>query len=722
MTQKTDLGTLIEDLTALVIITEPDDIPGLGHMLKLLAKIDKYQITPLPILCSCIRSHVEKLVLEEEKDIKYLEKAIKILQTTFEKLKSGNERINPEQLMGDLKELGCEELIPFIENEMIEPVQKAEQKDIVEKEEYIPPAEDIQLYMDFAVESLENLENAEVDLISLESDSEDSSLINSIFRAFHTIKGVSGFLDLPEINSLAHKTETLLDKIRQNEITPEPEIIDTLLTSMDFMKQMISDIKKDIDEKQSIPSNFMDISTFLDQLELKISPEQKKPIGEILIDSGKISKMDIETSLKDQKIHPEKKLGEILVEQNKVSKGDLSKALRKQRKIKEAHHQIKVDTLKLDSLVDLTGELVIAQSILKEQIRLTGSLDNKLIQSISHMNQIISSVQKISMSMRMVPIGQTFQKMIRVVRDVSSNLNKKVELLMEGKDTEIDRNMVDALYEPLVHMIRNSVDHGVELPAERQKKGKIETGSIVLSSYHRAGHIVIEISDDGQGLDKEILFKKGVEKGLISSDAKMSDKEIFELIFHPGFSTNEEVTDVSGRGVGMDVVKDAIEKLKGGLDINSEKDAGTKFTIRLPLTMAIIDGMLVRVDTERYVIPTMSILEAIPFDSNNYFTLEGQGEMVKARGNMIPLIRLNKIAGIRTNSSDRKDQLVLVVEHKGSKCGIVLDELIGKDEFVIKSLGELFHSTSIFSGGAILGDGQVGLIVDMSGLFKWTEQ
>jgi two-component system chemotaxis sensor kinase CheA len=698
--------SLVETLATQVVVAEPGDIPSLGELLKLLDLIIKTDVYGAGEIGQCLRDIVEKIILEEETDISLLEDGVNVLRE-LGKILSVKEKIEGSDLELLMRKINCPvSPIPIPSDSFSEPKP-------------LSASEDISLYIEFAQESIENLESAEVDLIELEENPDDSSLINSVFRAFHTIKGVSGFLELDSINLLAHKTETLLDKIRQKEIEPNSDVTDVILKSVDLMKKMINNILLVAEKEGMISRKEWEIETFVEIID-SISDEQKDlPIGELLVREKIVKPEDVERGLEKQKLDPTRKIGEILSEQNGVSRKDIHKALIKQSKIRKNSYAVKVDTEKLDALVDLTGELVIAQSILKELSK-GKNFDNRFVQSLSQMNQIISSVQKISMSMRMVPIGNTFQKMIRVVRDVSANLGKKVELFMEGKDTEVDRNMVDALYEPLVHMVRNSVDHGIESPSQRKEKGKEICGKIILSSYHKAGNIVIEIIDDGKGLDKDFLIQKALQKGIISESDRLGEKEIFNLIFHPGFSTAENVTDVSGRGVGMDVVKEAIENLKGHLDISSKKDEGTKFVIRLPLTMAIIDGMLIRVGKEKYIVPTMSIIEAVPFEKKNYFTVENKGEMIKARNELIPLLRLDKLCSAVYDEKN-ENLLILIVENKGEKCGLILDELLGKDEFVIKNLGNLFEDTKIFSGGAILGDGRVGLIIDISGLFEWSE-
>jgi len=341
-----------------------------------------------------------------------------------------------------------------------------------------------------------------------------------------------------------------------------------------------------------------------------------------------------------------------------------------------------------------------------------------LNQNVAHLGQIVTNMQNIAMSMRMIPIKSTFMKMIRLVRDLAKKSHKEVNLRMVGEDTEIDRNVVDALYEPMVHMIRNSVDHGIESPLDRVEKQKSTQGEIVLRAYHKGGHIIIEIEDDGKGLARDRILEKAKKTGLITGSEQMTDAQVFDLILQPGFSTASQVTDVSGRGVGMDVVKSGIEKFRGQLNIASEKGRGTKFTISLPLTLAIIDGMLIRVDNERYVIPTMAIQKAFKPAPEDYFTVEGKGEMVMDRGSLVPIIRLNEIYNTSQQKKKVQDGIVVVVESKNEKRALLIDELLGKDEYVIKSLGSNLEDVGGIAGGAILSDGRVGLILDIHGIFS----
>ncbi len=322
------------------------------------------------------------------------------------------------------------------------------------------------------------------------------------------------------------------------------------------------------------------------------------------------------------------------------------------------------------------------------------------------------------MSMRMVPIKSTFQKMVRLIRDLARDSGKEVGLEMSGEDTEIDRNVVEELYEPMVHMIRNAADHGIETPGEREKSGKKRKGTISLRAYQKGGQIIIEIEDDGRGLDKAGIIDKAKSKNLITDEGKLTESEIYNLVFQPGFSTAKKVTDISGRGVGMDVVKKAIERLRGRVEISSRPGRGSTFRISLPLTLAIIDGMLVRVGQERYIIPALAVLESFRPSENQYSTVEGRGELIMCRGRLIPLVRLDRIFGVKGDSVHPWDGLVVAVEYEGEQKCLLLDELLGKEEVVIKSLSEGLKNIKGIAGGAIMGDGRVGLILDISGIFE----
>lgn len=577
--------------------------------------------------------------------------------------------------------------------------------------------EDAQILMEFVVEAEEGLASIEIGVVELEQAPSDMEIINNIFRPFHTIKGVSGFLGLTKINTLAHATETFLDSARSGEFVINDTAIDVILEAVDTLKLLLSRVREATVKGVTPEDHGIEIHGLgekLQALQVSLAGGERQPIGEILVNKGIIDQGILKSALEIQQKSPGEKLGEILVSEDKAGAREVASALMEQKTPGRVScdAQVKVNTAKLDELVNLAGELVISQSMLRQQ----AGLDSRLQQSMGQMGQIVSSIQNIAMSMRMVPIKATFMKMIRLVRDLSRKSGKKVALEMMGEDTEIDRNVVEALYEPLVHMIRNSVDHGIETCEERARQGKPGQGTISLRAFHKGGNIHIEIEDDGKGLDREGILAKAVSTGLISGDEVLSDGQIHDLIFQPGFSTARAVTDVSGRGVGMDVVNEGIQKLRGHLTIGSNPGRGTKFKIVLPLTLAIIDGMLVRVGTERYVIPTMVIQRSFRPERKECFTVEGKGEMIRDRDGLIPLVRLDHIFEVPTDCTDPWEGLIVAMECKEKRWGILIDELLGKDEYVIKSLGQGLDKVMGFSGGAILADGRVGMILDIHGI------
>jgi len=382
---------------------------------------------------------------------------------------------------------------------------------------------------------------------------------------------------------------------------------------------------------------------------------------------------------------------------------------------------IKVDASKLDNLIDMVGELVIIQSMIRQDPSLANLIQSKLSQNLSQLNRITSSLQKDAMSLRMVPVRQTFQKMSRLVRDLGSKSGKKVELALYGEDTEMDRKMVEEINDPLMHMIRNAVDHGIEKPATRAERNKPATARVELKAYHQGGNIVIEISDDGNGLDPERIRKKAVSQGLITAGQELSEAEILQLIFAPGFSTAEKVTEISGRGVGMDVVRRNIEALRGKVEIQSVLGKGSKFLIKLPLTLAILDGLVLGVGEERFVLPTFAIRESLRPAKEQIHSVQGRECMVRVRDRLFPLVRISVLFGIGNAVEDPCQGTLVLIEDDSRQLCLLVDRLIGKQEVVIKSLGETFRHLQGVAGGAILGDGRVGLILDANGIFKMTQ-
>lgn len=737
MTDSLDtINAHIEALSLSVITMDGQDLPAIGQMLNQLDQLkeDCQKVTSpdFVALVHALYGYLEKMVLREISEIDPFEKAIGCLQSLF------HAEVDQKDHSLDLKKVLSQLGVVLSDIGETTPQQditagnptKDKKAGLHEPQKTVEifscPDQDLDqeewdIINGFVIESLENLDAVEVNLINLEQDPTNPESINAIFRVFHTIKGVSSFTGFARINHLAHCAENLLEKVRSNELSVDEDIIDVVLDTVDLLKRLIQGVQSGMETSSPMDIG-LDISEMVKRIEAvqDLELDTNRPVGEILVQKKALSQQTLEQALDKQKAEHQKKIGQILIENGFTGSRQVSAALREQKKevSQKTDLQVKVDTLKLDSLVDLTGELVIAQSMLRQHPYLLNARDQRLMHTLGQLNQITSSLQTMTMSLRMVPIKSTFQKMLRLVRDLAKSSDKQIQLVMTGEETEIDRNVVDELYEPMVHMIRNSVDHGLETPDEREIAGKSATGTIELKAYHKGGNIVVEITDDGRGLNRDRILEKARTKALIDDDCQLSDQEIYNLIFQPGFSTAQAVTEISGRGVGMDVVKKAIERLRGRVDIQTVDGKGSTFYISLPLTLAIIEGMLVRVGQERYVIPALSIIESFRPTPEQCSTVEHAGEMILSRGKLIPLVRLETILGTSSDARQPWEGLVVIVEYDGRRMGLLLDELLGKEEIVIKSMGEALKNVRGIAGGAILGDGRVGLILDIAGIWE----
>jgi two-component system chemotaxis sensor kinase CheA len=566
-----------------------------------------------------------------------------------------------------------------------------------------PPAEntiiadeDVSLVLDFVTEAEEHIESVEAGLLELESKPGDGEVPNKIFRGFHTIKGMAGFLNLAEIGSLAHSAENLLDMARKGELTLAGENIDVVLEATDMMKKMVAGLKDSVEAGKPVPSQKL-----LPQLLAKLKASAEGQNLGAVPSSPQVQKKDRE-------------LDRILATRDEPRAQEAAA----KGKIRSSDEKIKVSTTRLDNLVNMAGELVVAQLMVTEEANTTLASDHDFCRKVAHQSKIVREVQQLSMAMRMVPIQGVFQKMARVVRDLSRKSGKNISFNTSGDQTELDRTVVDKITDPLVHMVRNSVDHGIEPPEERAKTGKNPTGRIELRAFHEAGNIAIEIEDDGKGLNRERILKKAIDNGVITAGEELSDEEVLRLVFHAGLSTAQKVTSISGRGVGMDVVKKNVESLRGRIEISSTPGRGTVFTVRLPLTLAIIDGQIVRVGGNRYVVPINSIARSLRPSREQLSSVQGRGEIAAVQGELIPIIRLYELFDVVPTTDELTESLLVVVEDDGRKCCLLVDELSGQQQVVIKSLGEGLGKARGISGGAIMGDGKVSLILDVPGLME----
>lgn len=536
------------------------------------------------------------------------------------------------------------------------------------------------LVQDFLLETDEIIEALDQDLIELENRKNDFDLLNKIFRAAHTMKGASSFLGFDKLSGVTHHAEEILNKLRKGEMHVTPEIMDILLEFVDITKQILGDIKNGTDT-----ANIKDIVRRLE-----------------LANDGKLGG---EGAASEPSGQSSKKEG---VEQVKKAAVAIEQTIR-------------VDVSRLDSLMNLVGELVLSRNRIGQ---ISSELEKKfegeflieqLMETTSQIGLISTELQLAVMKTRMVPIGKVFNKFPRMVRDLCRDSGKDIDLVITGEETELDKSVVEEIGDPLMHMIRNACDHGVEKPEDRRKSGKHEKGTVNLSAYHEGNHIVVEIKDDGKGMDPEVLKKKAIEKNIISSDeAKNMDNEAaFALIFKPGFSTAAVITDISGRGVGMDVVKTNIEKLNGIINIESEIGHGTRFKMKLPLTLAIIQALLVEVSGEVLAIPLVSVIETVRINEKEIHSFEGR-EVLKLRDSVLSLIRLNEIYEFQESYDD--DIYVVVVGIAEKRLGFIVNKLVGQEEIVIKSLGEYLSGNEGIAGATIMGDGRVRLIIDVAGV------
>lgn len=550
-----------------------------------------------------------------------------------------------------------------------------------------PLAQDAELVADFILESQEHLRSIEASLLAVEGGAPGSDSVHAMFRGFHTIKGLAGFLEFDAIRTVSHETETLLDRARQGELELTAEVVDVVLESADFLGRWLDALQR----SESGPEP----GTLIDRVRRACDANRGVQAAPAAVEQDPVL-----TQLSA--------LSEVAAEHRPPSAP---------QQVTEAR-AVKVDTRKLDHLVDMVGEMVIAQSMIQHDPELRSMDRPRLLGNLTQLGRITNEVQKTAMAMRMMPVENLFQRMRRVIRDLARKTGKEVDLELSGGETELDRNLVEELADPLMHMVRNAMDHGIESLDDRLAAGKPACGKIRLKASHRSGHIVIEVSDDGRGLDRRKIIDKAIRNGLIASGDDLSDDKVYDLIFEPGFSTAAAVTDVSGRGVGMDVVRRHVQKLRGRVEIQTEPGRGSTFFLKLPLTLAILEGLIVGVGMERYILPLFAVREMMRPAKGQVYTVQDKGEMAMVRGRLLPLVRLYRRFDIAPKTEEPAQALLIVAEAANRVFCLMVDELIGKQEVVIKNLGSLLRDTPGIAGGAILGDGRVGLIVDLDRIYE----
>lgn len=725
----------------------------------------------------------------------------------------------------------------------------------------------------FFEESADHLATMEEGLLSLEQHPHDLDLLNRIFRAAHSIKGNSGMFGLTAVGQFTHKMETLLDRLRNGQLSVTPAIADVLLRSTDCLSLLLAAARggaaqdpetiaslelelasvsqvqaaagqargertaasgtdqdtsrraspagaslspasgmrrfvicwtppswvfqrgldpiqmiKELEDLGTLVSRTLDLSglpafdvldpeccylSWVFELEttkeilvvesvfdfvredsvlsiteqakdqgprasgdtkdsgssplasrpspLAVEGDETKPLGEILVETGVVSRETLDHALAQQK-----RVGEILIEQHAATPQQISQALQKQQEGASAHAKkvtdtasIRVDTAKIDKLINLVGELVITQSMLSDlSVRFEMSQLTVLLERVAQLERNTREIQERVMGIRMLPIGSAFSRFPRLVRDLSGKSGKKIQLLLSGEETELDKTVIESISDPLTHLVRNSADHGLELPDERLDNNKPEIGTIKLNAFHEGGSICITVEDDGRGLNRDKILAKAIKSGLVSEQEILADEQIWPLIFKPGFSTAEKVTDVSGRGVGMDVVKRNIEALGGTVSIKTALGKGTIFRLKLPLTLAIIEGMTVRVGRDTYIVPLLSILESIQPKAESIKTVVGKGELINVRGTYLPMMRMYEVFSLQPEHTDPAKAILLILETEGERVAVMVDEILGQQQVVIKSMEQNFRKVDGVAGATILGDGTVGFILDVRGLLE----
>jgi two-component system chemotaxis sensor kinase CheA len=611
----------------------------------------------------------------------------------------------------------------------------------------MPPidCEDQELLDGFLAETTELLEKLDDDLITLEKASDDTDLMNRIFRSIHTIKGASSFLGFDLLVKVAHKTEDVLNRLRKGELLVTPEIMDVILEATDLVKLLVSDIKAgEIQDRETEGTINKLLPFLLDSAgapKITASAPQEPPQSAATVEPGNTATVsqapatpspvtsetpaDLKSTADSVPVSPATTAP--VPAPKPVADSVAKKAPAPPKPVEgkggddlSDNSTVRVDVKRLDDLMNQVGELVLERN---RMIQINQDLQQNDVNRpdfneefgklTKRMSFVTSELQMQVLKMRMIPVEKVFKKFPRIVRSMSRDLEKEVDLQIVGEETELDRSVVDEIGDPLIHLIRNAMDHGLETPDERLAAGKPRGGTLVLAAIHEGNQIIISIKDDGRGIDPERVGRKAIEKGLITEDqfTAMSQREVFDLLFLPGFSTKEKVTDLSGRGVGMDVVKTNIKKLNGLIEIKSTKGLGSEFILRLPLTLAIIQSLLVEVEREIYSIPLSSVLETLRVDQRKFHLIGGQ-EVLKLRDIVLPLIRLQKVFNVQPRSEAEDFCYVVVVGAAEKRMGLVVTRLVGQQEVAIKSLGNYLANIPGIAGSTILGDGRVALIID----------
>lgn len=597
---------------------------------------------------------------------------------------------------------------------------------------------DPELLTDFLVETKEHLENIEMQVLSLETDPGNMEIIHGVFREFHTIKGLAGFVNQELVRTIAHQTETLLDECRKGQIPINKRIIDLILASVDLIKKIcdnldltrdsnlhfIVEAHLDIIRERKFDTNQEQNNNSIEETSVELNAQNSsgEKIGEILVGKGQIAQAELNELLDKQSgEYQDLKLGQVAVKEKKASAQDVLESLRFQESLKKTgvdNGYIRVPTLKIDNLVDMMGEMLITQSLIEQEAIKRFGTNDSFISNLLRMGRIAKDLQNLSMSLRMVSLKSTFQKLNRLGRDTIEELQKNVTLRFDGEETEIDRNVADKILDPLIHMLKNAISHGIESEQERIERNKPPIGLVTVLAYSKRGNVYIEVADNGRGLSTEKIYQKAVDRSLLNPANNYTEDEIIDCIFQPGFSTAEKVDNVSGRGVGLDVVKTEIIRIGGRVEVNNHSGEGCTFVLRIPINLAAINGTIVEIMGTHYIIPTINVKQILKPEPSQWVSVSGVTKMIRIRDQVVSVIPIIEIFGIEDIKLEEFAQLVVVMELDQKLKALPVQGIEGRREIVVKSLGEEFVELNFVSGASILGDGKVSLILDVENLFK----
>ena len=569
--------------------------------------------------------------------------------------------------------------------------------------------------LDFLTEALQLLDDSEQAFLALEGDKNNVDLMNQIFRLAHNLKGTSRAVGFGDVAEFTHEMENLILKLKEGKLEITDSIVSLLLECNDHVSVMIRMLNMDLnsrfDSKEIITKIQSALSgNFVESAPVMEAEPESSAFGEEEISAEDIALLK---SFEDNLNAPAASVP-VVAEVIEIAEKKAAPPVVHAAKGNE-EDSIRVSLARVEMLNNVVGELVIIQTVLNQHRE---EVSNPLmLKSLSHLAKLSKEIQNISMSLRMVPLKQTLQKMQRIVRDTSKALNKKVTLELVGEETEIDKTVLEHLADPLVHIVRNAVDHGLETTEDRIKAGKSEEGIVTIKAHHEGNNLVIEISDDGKGINPKIIREKAIEKGVISANATMSDSDIVNLIFHPGFSTKSEVSEISGRGVGMDVVKTNIEKLSGEVKVITKLGEGSVFKVVLPLTLAIIEAMVTKIGDERYIIPLGQVYESLSPTADLVHHVNGVGDCLKIRGEVIPLFKISKALQRTVVDRPIHEQIAIIVNNNERSFAVLVDDILHQQQVVIKKLGEEIKNQKGFMGSSILGDGRPAFILDLVELF-----